>query len=114
MSKPFSLFKTFNNHLKKQSNNIDIGYNVIVNKDSIPALPECTKRKDLYYINIMPDLINKINNKININEKDITILDNKGDYNCYHRILSQYFNKTENFHIYYRKELSLFIEAKKI
>jgi hypothetical protein len=31
-----------------------------------------------------------------------------------HKILSQFFNKLENYHIYFRKELAVYLDAIKI
>jgi len=55
-------------------------------------------------------------NKLKLTEKDINIIENDTDGKCYYRILSQFFNNNEGFHIFYlfyRKEIAKYIDAKK-
>ena len=51
MSKQFSQFNMLNNYQKLYTNNKDMGYNVIINKDNIQDPPNLSKRKDLYFLN---------------------------------------------------------------
>ena len=113
MSKQFSQFNMLNNYQKLYTNNKDMGYNVIINKDNIQDPPNLSKRKDLYFVNNSNNLMNKINNKNELTENDVIIIENKADGNCFYHVLSQYFNENENYHIYYRKLIAQYIETKK-
>ena len=88
-------------------------YNVIINKDNIQDPLNLSKRKDLYLVNISNNLLNKINNKNELTQDDVIIIENKEDGNCFYRVLNQYFNEDENYHIYYRKLIAQYIETKK-
>ena len=39
--------------------------------------------------------MNKIYNKLTLTEKEINIIENASNGNCYYRVLSQYFNNKE-------------------
>ena len=55
----------------------------------------------------------KINRKENLNKNDIHIVPNTGGGNCYYKTLSQIYNNTEEYHIYYRKIIAIFVESKR-
>ena len=74
MSKQFSQFNMLNNYQKLYTNNKDMGYNVIINKDNIQDPPNLSKRKDLYFVNNSNNLMNKINNKNELTEDDVLTL----------------------------------------
>ena len=101
------------NYLKLYTNNNDKGYNIIINKDNIQDPPKNRKRKDLYFVNKLNNLINKIINKKELTEDDIILIENKADGNCFFLVLSQYFNEDEIYQIYYRKLIALYIDSKK-
>ena len=108
MSKKFIQFNMLSNYLKVYTNNNNIGYIVINNKDNILDPPKSSERKDLYFVNKSANLINKINNKSEMTEEDVMIIENKADGNCFFSVLSQYFNQDERFHNDYRKLVALY------
>ena len=67
----------------------------------------------IYKKNTSEKIMNKIQNKQNLNQNEIDVIKNEGDGNCFFRVLSQFFNSNEDFHIYFRKRLALYVESKK-
>ena len=57
--------------------------------------------------------MDKIYNEYKLIEKEIQIIENDSEGNCYYRV-QRFFNTLENYHIYFLKELTLYIETKKI
>ena len=57
--------------------------------------------------------MNKIRNKQYLTQSEIEVVENDGDGNCFFTVLGKFFNSNEDFHIYFRKKLSLYIESKK-
>ena len=51
----------------------------------------------------------KIQNKIKLIEKDIGILNNTGGGICLYKAISQFYNHTEEYHLYYRKKIAKYI-----
>ena len=58
------------------------------------------------------ELINKLLNKIDLNEKDIIIINNSGSGNCFFKCISQFYTKKESYHYFYRKKVCLIIKSK--
>ena len=113
MERIFSQFNMFNNYQNNFVINKNKGYDVILNQKDIKEPPAQSKRNNLYEINTSAKLMNKIQNKQNLTQAEIDVIENEGDGNCYFRVLSQFFNLYEDFHIYFRKRLALYIESKK-
>ena len=90
-----------------------MGYDVLANKAYIKDPPNSKVRTDIYFINKDINLMAKINGKQNLTEADIEICPNSGGGNCFYKAISQFFFNTENYHIFYRKEISEYIEKKK-
>ena len=118
MSKIFFLSSIFQNCSNlQQNNNIknnqEMGYDVLANKAYIKDTPKSKARSDIFFINKDINLMAKINGKQNLTEEDIDICPNSGGGNCFYKAISQFFFNTENYHIFYRKEISEYIEKKK-
>ena len=45
--------------------------------------------------------MNKIRNKHNLTQTEIDVVENDSDGNCFFRVLDQFFNSNEDFHIYF-------------
>ena len=56
--------------------------------------------------------MHKINSKIKIDQNDVNLLINKTDGYCFYRVISQFYNQDEIYHICYRKELMVHINKK--
>ena len=118
MSKIFFLSSIFQNSSNLQQNiniknNQEMGYDVLANKANIKDPPNSKARSDIFFINKDIKLMAKINGKQNLTEADIDICPNSGGGNCFYKAISQFFFNTENYHIFYRKEISEYIELKK-
>ena len=61
-------------------------------------------RKDIYMININPNIMEKINKKEDLTYKEIIKIPNTGSDNYFFKCISQFFNNSELYHIYYRKK----------
>jgi len=64
-------------------------------------------------INNNMNISNKIQNKSKLNQKDVNIIDNSGQGNLFYKAISQFYNLSENYHIYSRKIMSEYIDSKK-
>ncbi len=93
--------------------NKEKGYNVLAHQNGIKEPPLLNKRNDIYFINYKKNLVRKFENKQNLVKFDIKICENSGYGNCYYKVLSQFFYKTEIYHIYFRKEIASFYRYKK-
>ena len=55
----------------------------------------------------------QIKNKYNIKDTEVIQIPNSAGGNCFFKAISQFFNKTEIYHIYYRYKICKLIESKK-
>ena len=85
---------------------------MIINNEIIgPA--DWEKRKNIYIINTNKEIMDKIFKKQDLNDKLVININNNGKGNCFFKCINQFFNNSENYHIYYRKRLSNHIDSKK-
>ena len=92
---------------------LEYGYNVLSQKYIIEAPQLYELIKDVYIINTNKQILNKILNKDDINQKDVTICRNSGKGNCFYKSISQFYTNKEIYHIYYRQEICKLIDNKK-
>jgi len=103
-----SYYQIFNNI------NEEHGYNVITHANDIKS-PELKEyKKNIFIINLTYNLIDKLNNKKQINESDVIIIPNSGDRNCFYKCISKFNHNKEEYHIYYRKLICEYINSKKV
>ena len=69
-------------------------------------------RTNKFFINTNQNIMTKLNWKLNLTEIDVDVIQNSGG-NCFYKAISHFYIGTENYHIYYRKQLEEFIESKK-
>ena len=69
----------------KSNQNIEIGFNAIKNKKLIQSPPVDEFRTNLYFINVNQNLTKKINEKQNIDEKEVLISANTMNGNCFYK-----------------------------
>ena len=103
-----SYYQVFNNINKER------GYNVITYANDIKSPDLKEYKKNVFIINLTHNLIDKLNNKKQINDSDIIIIPNSGGGNCFYKCLSQFYLNKEEYHIYYRKLIYEYIINKKI
>ena len=118
MSKILFLSNIFQNNIPKSNTlnngqNYEDGYDVITNKLKINNPPIHLMRKNIFFINTAQNIMAKLNGKLNLTELDVDVVQNTGGGNCFYKAISQFYLGTENFHIYYRKQIAEFIESKK-
>ena len=106
MSKSFYISSFFFNKPQYIINNYENGFNVLINKDKIPEPDSSNTTNDIYFINKNQNLMQKIQNKLKLTEKEIRILDNTGGGNYFYKAICQFYNHTEDYHLYYRKKNS--------
>ncbi len=114
MSKIFfksQLFKNKNNTLNKQD--MENGFNVLENKDKINEPNPRNINQDIFMINKNQIIMEKIQKKSIMTEKDVKLIDNRGEGKCFYKAISQFYYLTEEYHIYYRKILAELIDSKK-
>jgi hypothetical protein len=70
----------FNHNLNM--NNIESGYNVLLDKCIILSPPITSLRRDQFFINLQDKIMHKINNKSQLNEIDIKLCHNTGGGYC--------------------------------
>ena len=91
---------------------IEVGFNVLNGNQNLIIYPELKfKRKDLFFINTNKPLIDKINKKENLSNKDVVQIPNTGKRNCFFKTLSQFYFNEESYHIYYRKIICEYINT---
>ena len=117
MSKIFFLSNIFQNNTSKSTNintgqNYEVGYDVIANKLKINNPPNSIMRTNLFFINTEQNIMKKLNGKLNLTELDVDVIQNTGGGNCFYKSISQFYLGTENYHIYYRKQIAEYIESK--
>ena len=117
MSKIFFLSNIFQNNTSKTTNintgqNYEVGYDVIANKLKINNPPNSIMRTNLFFINTEQNIMKKLNGKLNLTELDVDIIQNTEGGNCFYKSISQFYLGTENYHIYYRKQIAEYIESK--
>ena len=108
MSKPYFITSNFFNKSQFIINNYENRFNVLINKGKIPEPDSSNTTKDIYFINKNQNLIQKIQNKIKLIEKDIRILNDTAGGNCFYKAISQFYNHTEEYHLYYRKKNQIY------
>lgn len=54
-------------------------------------------------------MITKVEKKEKLNQNDKLIIPNREKGNCFSKCLSQFYNNTEEYHIYYRKIIDIYI-----
>ena len=118
MSKIFFLSNIFQNHTAKTKNinkgqAYEVGYDVLANKLNINDPPNNIKRANIFFINTEPNLMAKLNGKLDLGESDVDVIQNSGAGNCFYKSISQFYLETENYHLYYRKQIAEYIESKK-
>ena len=118
MSKIFFLSNIFQNNIGNTQNifkrqHYEVGYDVITNKMKINNPPNNIKRTNIFFINKDQNIMAKLNGKLNLTELDVDVIPNTGGGNCFYKAISQFYLGTEDYHIYYRKQLAEFIESKK-
>ena len=119
MSKIFFLSNIFQNNIGNTQNifkrqHYEVGYDVITNKMKINNPPNNIKRTNIFFINKDQNIMAKLNGKLNLTELDVDVIPNTGGGNCFYKAISQFYLGTEDYHIYYRKQLAEFIESKKL
>ena len=113
MAKTFFKSQNFINYFQTNTLDKERDYNVLLNKDHIREPPKIIKRNNLFFITLKKYLLTKINKKEKFNQNDIKIVPNTRGGNCFYKRLSQFYNNTEEYHIYYRKIIAIFVESKK-
>ena len=118
MSKIFFLSNIFQNNIGNtqnifQTQNYEVGYDVIANKMKINNPPYNIMRTNILFINSDQNIMAKLNGKLNLTELDVDIIQNTGGGNCFYKAISQFYLGKEDYHIYYRKQIAQFIESKK-
>ena len=93
------------NHILNM-NNIESGYNVLLDNGIILSPPINSLRRDQFFINLHDKIMHKINNKSQLNENDIKLCQNTGGGNCFYKVISQFYHNNERYHAYYRKKLA--------
>ena len=110
MSKTFFISSNFNKP-KLIIKNYEQGFNVLINKDNIPEPDTSNTANDIYFKNKNQNIIQKIQNKRILTEKDISIINNTGRGNCFYKAISQFYCHNEDYHLYYRKRIAEYIDS---
>ena len=55
------------------------------------------------------NIFNKIKNKEQLTQKDIIVIPNSGNGNCFFKIISQFYTNNEKYYYYYRKKIVEYI-----
>ena len=91
----------------------EIGYNVLHNKNNLLNPPQNEERKNIFFINTDNKLMQKLNTKNLLDERDIIVIPNSANGNCFYKTISQFYYNKEIYHIYFRKTIAEYIESKK-
>ena len=113
MAKTYFKSQNFINYYQNNILDKERDFNVLLNKEQITEPPKIIKRINLFFITCQNNIITKIDKKEILNQNDIFIIPNTGGGNCFYKCLSQFYNNTEEFHIYYRKIIAIYVESKK-
>ena len=83
MSKIFFLSNIFQNNIGNtqnifQTQNYEVGYDVIANKMKINNPPYNIMRTNIFFINSDQNIMAKLNGKLNLTELDVDVIQNTG------------------------------------
>ena len=92
MVKTFFKSHNFITYYQNNTINKERDYNVLLNKDHITGPPKIIKKNNLFFITCQNNIITKVDKK----EK-----------------LNQFYKNTQEFHIYYRKIIAIYVKSKK-
>ena len=91
----------------------EISYNVLLFKNNIINPPKSEERNNIFLINTDNVLMPKIIIKNSQSERDIIIIPNSANGNCFYKSISQFYYNKEIYHIYFRKTIAEYIELNK-
>ena len=109
-SLPISVQKNLGNNIIDAH---EIGYNVLHNKNNILNPPKNEERKNIFFINTDNILMQKINTNNSLDERDIIVIPNSANGNCFYKTISQFYYNKEIYHNYFRKTIAEYIELNK-
>ena len=66
-----------------------------------------------HFINTEQNIMAKLNGKLNLTELDVDVIQNTSRGNCFYKSISQFYLDTEEYHIFYRKQIAEYIDLKK-
>jgi len=96
------------------NNSKEIGYNVLnATESDILISNNIENSQNIYIINTHINISNLICHKNNIKDNDVVQIPNSAGGNCFFKAISQFYNKTEIYHIYYRYKICKLIQSKR-